>query len=233
MDNFSYIRPATLETPPPSSARSAARSMLLAGGTDLLGEMKDDLRAPERLVAIRHLSELQGIRPGRGGLRIGAATLLADIVESATVQQQAPLLAMAAGKVGTPQIRNMGDDRRQPLPASALLVLPEQLSVLQAWRQRLLFGDRRERLPRHPRGRAVVHRSSVGYCAGARRARRDRARSRPAAASGVVPIEKFFVTPEAGSDAREHPAAERDPHRDRGAERASRIEGDLRQGDGA
>jgi len=59
-------------------------------------------------VPIRHLKELQGIRPSRTGLRIGAATLLADIAESDVIRQQAPVLAMAAGKVGTPQIRNMG-----------------------------------------------------------------------------------------------------------------------------
>jgi xanthine dehydrogenase YagS FAD-binding subunit len=81
---------------------------LLSGGTDLLGEMKDNLLAPEQLVQIAHLRELQGIRAEGGGIRIGAATLLADIVESPMVQQQMPLLAMAAGKVGTPQIRNMG-----------------------------------------------------------------------------------------------------------------------------
>jgi xanthine dehydrogenase YagS FAD-binding subunit len=70
--------------------------------------MKDNLASPERLVPIRHLRELQGIRPASGRIRIGAATLLADIVESSVVQQQAPLLGMAAGRVGTPAIRNMG-----------------------------------------------------------------------------------------------------------------------------
>jgi xanthine dehydrogenase YagS FAD-binding subunit len=80
----------------------------MAGGTDVLGELKDYLAAPERLVYIKNIRELQGIRAGKGGLTIGAATLLADIVESPMVQQQTPLLAMAAGKVGTPQIRNMG-----------------------------------------------------------------------------------------------------------------------------
>jgi len=86
----------------------AGKAALIAGGTDLLGELKDNLAAPARLVTIRHLKDLQGIRAARGGLAIGAATLLADVVESPAVQQQAPLLAMAAGKVGTPQIRNMG-----------------------------------------------------------------------------------------------------------------------------
>jgi xanthine dehydrogenase YagS FAD-binding subunit len=108
MDNFSYTRPATLREAAAQLPRERGKVALLAGGTDLLGELKDRLVAPERLIAIRHLKELQAIRPGSGGLTIGAATLLADIAESGAVRQQAPLLAMAAGKVGTPQIRNMG-----------------------------------------------------------------------------------------------------------------------------
>jgi len=107
MNNFSYSRPATLRDAGAQLGREHDKVVLLAGGTDLLGSMKDDLIAPERLVSIRHLRELQGIRPGRAGLRIGAATLLADIVDSAVVREQAPLVGMAADKVGTPQIRNM------------------------------------------------------------------------------------------------------------------------------
>ena len=108
MDNFNYNRPATLKEAAMLLDRERGKVALIAGGTDLLGELKDHLAAPARLVAIRHLKELQGIRPMRGGVTIGAATLLADVAESAAVRQQAPLLAMAAGKVGTPQIRNMG-----------------------------------------------------------------------------------------------------------------------------
>ena len=108
MKNFSYSRPATLREAAGQLGKEHGTVAVLAGGTDLLGSMKDHLLAPERLVYIKHLRELQGIRSGPTGIRIGAATLLVDIVESAAVQQQAPLLAMAVGKVGTPQIRNMG-----------------------------------------------------------------------------------------------------------------------------
>lgn len=108
MDNFSYSRPATLKAAAAQLGKEHGRIALIAGGTDLLGEMKDNLAAPERLVSIRHLKELQGVRASAGGLRIGAATLLADIVENPMVLERTPLLAMATGKVGTPQIRNMG-----------------------------------------------------------------------------------------------------------------------------
>ena len=107
MKNFSYSRPATLREASAQLGKEHDKVALLAGGTDLLGSMKDDLVAPERLVFIKPLKELQGIRPGPAGLRIGAATTLVDIVESTAVQQQTPLLAMAAGKIGTLQVRNM------------------------------------------------------------------------------------------------------------------------------
>ena len=109
MDNFIHSRPATLKDAAALLAKEKqfGKVAVLAGGTDLLGEMKDNLAVPERLVSIRHLKELQGIRETATGLRIGAATLIAEIAESQAVQQRTPLLAMAAGKIGTPQIRNM------------------------------------------------------------------------------------------------------------------------------
>ncbi len=108
MENFHYSRPASLKQALAQLGRDYERVVLLAGGTDLLGELKDGLLAPERVVSLRHLGELQGIRATSTDLRIGAATLLADIVDSSLVREQAPLLAMAAGQVGTPQLRNMG-----------------------------------------------------------------------------------------------------------------------------
>jgi xanthine dehydrogenase YagS FAD-binding subunit len=105
--NFSYSRPATVKEASAQLGKEHGKVALLAGGTDLLGEMKDNLLVPEKLVYIKHLKELQGIRAGGAGLRIGAATPLIDIVESPLVQEQAPLLALAAGKIGTPQVRNM------------------------------------------------------------------------------------------------------------------------------
>src|SRR6186997_854753 len=108
MDNFSYSRPASVKDASSQLGKEFGKVSIIAGGTDLLGEMKDNLASPERLVPIRHLTELQGVKTTSTGLRIGAATLLADVVENPMVQERAPLLAMAAGKIGTPQIRNMG-----------------------------------------------------------------------------------------------------------------------------
>ena len=107
MENFGYVRPANLKEAISLLGAQHGKVSPLAGGTDLLGEMKDDLLAPERLVSIKHLKELRGIRETAMGLRVGASTLLAEIVESPAVQKKAPLLAMSAAKVGTPQLQNM------------------------------------------------------------------------------------------------------------------------------
>ena len=97
MDNFSYSRPASLRDASSQLGKEFGKIAIIAGGTDLLGEMKDNLTAPERLVPIRHLTDLQGVKATSTGLRIGAATLLADVVENPMVQERTPLLAMAAG----------------------------------------------------------------------------------------------------------------------------------------
>jgi len=81
MDNFSYSRPRTLKEAAAQLGKEHGKVALIAGGTDLLGEMKDQLAVPERLVSIRHLDELQGVKASGNGLRIGAATLLVDIIE--------------------------------------------------------------------------------------------------------------------------------------------------------
>ena len=184
-------------------------------------------------MSIRHLKELQGIRRGRGGLTIGAATLLADIVESAAVQQQAPLLAMAAGKVGTPQIRNMGDDRRQPLPAARAAGITG--TTIRASSTAATRASRRPaRTTTTPSSRAARRSSCIpSDTAPALVALGATVRIATGGRERTVPIEKFFVTPRQDPDAREHPAAERDPRGDRGAERAGRVEGHLRQGNGA
>ena len=81
---------------------------ILAGGTDLLALMKDDVVAPKRLVNVKQLDGLRGItyQPGNG-LRIGALTTLAELAEDADVRQHYPALAEAAIEAASEQIRNL------------------------------------------------------------------------------------------------------------------------------
>lgn len=81
---------------------------IIAGGTDLLSLMKDDVVAPKRVVNIKDIAELQGISYDAGrGLRIGALTRLVDIAESPVVKQHFPNLADDVSDAASPQIRNM------------------------------------------------------------------------------------------------------------------------------
>jgi len=80
---------------------------VLAGGSDLLGLMKDDIVHPKRLVNVKSISDLHGISYGAQGLRIGALATLLDISEHAQVKQHYPILAQAAGDAASPQIRNV------------------------------------------------------------------------------------------------------------------------------
>jgi NADPH-dependent glutamate synthase beta subunit-like oxidoreductase len=85
-------------------------SKLIAGGTDLLGVLKDRVLPtyPELLVNIKRIPGLDRIEQDEGGLKIGALTKLADIAASPLVKEEVPMLAEAARSVATPQVRNMG-----------------------------------------------------------------------------------------------------------------------------
>jgi xanthine dehydrogenase YagS FAD-binding subunit len=81
---------------------------VLAGGSDLLGLMKDDVVHPKRLVNVKDLDELRGISfSQQRGLRIGALMTLIEISEDSHVKQHYPMLAHAAGDAASPQIRNV------------------------------------------------------------------------------------------------------------------------------
>jgi len=80
---------------------------VLAGGSDLLGLMKDDIVHPKRLVNVKELQELRGISYNARGLRLGALATLVEISEDPQAKLHYPILADAAGDAASPQIRNV------------------------------------------------------------------------------------------------------------------------------
>lgn len=80
---------------------------VLAGGSDLLALMKDDIVHPKRLVNVKDIQDLRGISYTGRGLRVGALATLVEISEDANVKQHYPMLANAAGDAASPQIRNV------------------------------------------------------------------------------------------------------------------------------
>ena len=112
MRPFDFARPGTiaeavalLESSTPAGTTG---TRALAGGTDLLTLMKADLYAPERLIDIKRLAELDNrIEEGADGLTIGALTTLAQLEEDPRVRTDCPALAEAAALAATPQLRHM------------------------------------------------------------------------------------------------------------------------------
>lgn len=78
-----------------------------AGGTDLIPEIKNDLAAPTRLVNLKRIDALRGIRETSDGVRIGALTTLSEIAEHNILREKYRALAQACELAASPQIRNM------------------------------------------------------------------------------------------------------------------------------
>jgi 4-hydroxybenzoyl-CoA reductase subunit beta len=82
-------------------------SRIVAGGTDLIPNLKHRLESPRLLVSLGRIKELQGINSTDDGLTIGASTILSDIAQSGTVARGYPALADACRTVGTSTIQEM------------------------------------------------------------------------------------------------------------------------------
>jgi xanthine dehydrogenase YagS FAD-binding subunit len=82
---------------------------LIAGGTDLLGVLKDEILPdyPEAVINIKTIPGLDNIEERKQGLKIGALTKLADVALHPLVKKRYPILSKAAESVATPEIRNM------------------------------------------------------------------------------------------------------------------------------
>jgi len=88
-------------------ALSRPGAMALAGATDLIPALRRAEIRPRLLVNLKRLRSLTGVRRIRAGIRIGALTLVADLLECDLVAEYAPLLAEVAAGFGSPQIRNV------------------------------------------------------------------------------------------------------------------------------
>lgn len=108
MRAFEYTSPKTREEVIPLLGRNWGEVEVLAGGSDLLSLMKDEITTPKRLVNIKEIADLRGVTRGPGpGLRFGALITLAEIGANEGVQKELPMLATAAADAASPQIRNM------------------------------------------------------------------------------------------------------------------------------
>jgi len=105
---YEYHRPTALSEALDLLASHGDDAMPIAGGTDLVPNMKHKLFTPGHLVSLRGLPELGGIELDERGFRIGAAVSLADVAAHAEVAGTLPSLARACRNISGPQLRRMG-----------------------------------------------------------------------------------------------------------------------------
>ena len=108
MQAFEYANPTTLQEALALLASKWGQADLLAGGTDQISLMKDYIHTPKRVVNIKNVKELDGIRKTGDGLRIGALVTMDELAKNADVKAGYKSLADAAEGIPSPQIRHMG-----------------------------------------------------------------------------------------------------------------------------
>src|SRR2546428_13635 len=130
---FEYTAPKTLDE---ALHLLAAGAKPLAGGMSLIPMMKLRLAAPERLVDLGKLKDLNYIREADGALHIGATTTHSEIESSPILRKKCPLLAETAAAIGDVQVRNMGTIGGSVAHADPAADYPAALQALKASRVR-------------------------------------------------------------------------------------------------
>src|SRR5437867_1294744 len=103
---FAFHAPRTVREAADLVAAAPSDSMLIAGGTDLLPNMKRRQQVPRSLISLRRVAELRTIENSTG-LSIGAGVTLTELVRDARVREHGALW-QAASQIATPHLRNMG-----------------------------------------------------------------------------------------------------------------------------
>ena len=112
MKPFDYYRVTTVGQAVALLTKYQEKAAILAGGSDLLGLIKDGIegpamKTPKHLIDIKGIKDFAYIKEQKTGLKIGAGTTLSEIIHSDLVENKYPLVAQAAKQVAVPQIRNV------------------------------------------------------------------------------------------------------------------------------
>jgi xanthine dehydrogenase YagS FAD-binding subunit len=204
MRPFEYVSPETSKQAISLLGTDWDKAEILAGGTDVLALMKDDVITPQRLVNIKDLNDLQGISSTAQGLRIGALATLGQLADDLNVKKNYPALAEALVEAASPQIRNMatigGNLCQRPRCwyfRSGMGLLPKD----EAGKDVVSIGDNRYHAVLGNEGPAKF--VSPSTIAPALIAYNAKLQLEGPKGKRELPLEKFFVTPKTANQ-REH-----------------------------
>lgn len=108
MPDFELFQPADVDNALDLLGRYGDDGWAMAGGQDSLDWFKDRVKRPLAVIDLTGIPGMRGIAETGDGIEIGALTTLSEIAENETVRNNYGLLAEAAGRVASPQIRNIG-----------------------------------------------------------------------------------------------------------------------------
>lgn len=108
MPGFELYRPTRLEDAFALLDRFGKDAWKLAGGYDSLTWFKERIKRPKAVVDLSEIAALKGVRETADGVEIGALTTLSEVERHPVIRSKYRVLAEAAGKVASPQIRNVG-----------------------------------------------------------------------------------------------------------------------------
>jgi 4-hydroxybenzoyl-CoA reductase subunit beta len=108
LNRFQYLSPQTVGEALEMLHKYGSDGILMAGGTDVLVNIKHRLATPDYVIGIRHLPDLHVFEDDGGWLTIGASTSILRIEQNARIQERYPALSYAAHLISTPQVRRVG-----------------------------------------------------------------------------------------------------------------------------
>lgn len=108
MKSFEYAAPKTLDEAIGLLSDKWGETEVLAGGTDLVTCMKQQIAAPKRVVSLKNLKDLKGINTEGKAIHIGATTTLGELIANSSIQEHFPALVTAAKNLMSPQLLTLG-----------------------------------------------------------------------------------------------------------------------------
>ena len=105
---FELLSPRSVDEAVDLAARHAGDCALMAGGSDLLDQLKQHKRTPRYVINLKSIPDLHSLNVTSDRISIGSLTTLGELERHAEVRRLSPALALAVSRVATPQIRNVG-----------------------------------------------------------------------------------------------------------------------------
>jgi xanthine dehydrogenase YagS FAD-binding subunit len=108
MPHFDLFQPDTVDAAIDLAGRLGGEGWLIGGGQDSYDWLKNRTKRTSAVIDLSGVAAFKGVRDQNGGVEIGALTTITEIENNPLIKERFGLLAMAAGRVASPQIRNVG-----------------------------------------------------------------------------------------------------------------------------